>query len=348
MSYKLYETLGLNKNNNPSQKEIKAAYHKLALQYHPDKNPNNSDKFKEISNAYSILSDEGKKHEYDNLGDNNYNEGMNNGGGGINPDDLFEHFFGGNHFSRFNFDIRSNKPKKCSNIIKKIDVTLEEVYTGIDNTMKINVKNNCLNCIKRCDACNGKGVIQNIINRGFIQQISQSTCEICGGRGEKVSLNKNCSLCEGEGTYYKEHTAKLKVNAGFPNNYKTLFKGLGEQPKTKNQEAGDLVIHLEINENKNFTRINDDLYYKLKIDFIDTIVGKNITIPYFDEEIKLNTSEYGIILNKNEYKIKNKGLPNFNQNKKGDMIICVEVNNVKMKKDIDIDKLKQLLKDNIE
>ena len=355
MTFKLYEILGLNKNNNPSQQEIKKAYHKKALKHHPDKNPNNKDNeilFKEISNAYTILSDENKKRTYDNLGDDNYQEGNQND---MNPEDIFQHFFGNNNSpfgsaftSSFNFEFNRKQNRKCSNITKTINVTLEDVYNGIDSTIKINVKNNCLNCINICKECDGKGVIQTMRSLGIMQQIIQKTCDRCRGKGEIIELNKHCKKCNGEGTYINEHNANLKISAGFPNNYKTSFKGLGEQPKSKNDIPGDLIIQINILDNKYFKRDNNDLYYTYKINYLDSIFGKIIEIPYFNENIKLNTKNYGIILHKNEYTIKDKGLPIFNKrNNYGNLIIKFEINNIEFKKNIkenDIEEFKNLFK----
>lgn len=350
MNFKLYELLGLDKNNNPNQKDIKSAYHKKALKHHPDKNRNNNENetlFKEISNAYTILSDENKKMKYDRLGDNNYQESDTNE---VNPEDIFQHFFGhqsnrfGSSFSSsFNFDFEQRQ-EKCSNITKVINATLEDVYNGIDNTMKINVKHNCLKCITMCDNCDGNGIIQTLRNLGLMQQIMQRTCEKCKGKGEIVSLNKNCKQCNGDGNYIRENNANLKVSPGFPNNYKTSFKGLGEQPKTKNQLAGDLIIVINIASNKYFKRDNNNLYYTYNIDYLDSIIGKIIEIPYFNENIEINTKKYGVILNKNEYTIKNRGLPLFNNNNKqyGDLILNFNINPIKLKENIDDNEILEL------
>ena len=163
-----------------------------------------------------------------------------------------------------------------------------------------------------------------------------------------LELNKHCKKCNGEGTYINEHNANLKISAGFPNNYKTSFKGLGEQPKSKNDIPGDLIIQINILDNKYFKRDNNDLYYTYKINYLDSIFGKIIEIPYFNENIKLNTKNYGIILHKNEYTIKDKGLPIFNKrNNYGNLIIKFEINNIELKKNIkenDIEEFKNLFK----
>jgi len=363
MTFKFYDLLDLDRNKEPNQEEIKKAYKRMAMKYHPDKNPNNkeaSEKFKDITNAYSILSDENKKRQYDQLGDN-YEEG--NSMNDINPEDIFSHFFGGrsgmggygrsghgdmhNPFADFgfNFDMKHEKRNyKCGNITKTYVTKLEDVYNGIDNTMKISVKKYCFNCKIKCEKCNGMGRIKQIRNLGVIQAITENTCNKCGGSGEILKPNKNCIDCKGEGIYQKETTANLKVNPGYPNNYKTIFKGLGEQPKSVDQEAGDLILIITIEENKILKRDGNNLIYKNKISFIDSLIGKDIEIPYFENKIELNTSKFGILLNNKKYKIDGKGLPTYgNSVKKGDMIIEFEIEETKLKNIEKKNELKKLL-----
>jgi len=363
MTYKYYDLLGLNISDKPTDNDIKKAYRKMAMKYHPDKNPNNEEaanKFKEITNAYSILSDENKKQQYDQLGDN-YEEG--NTMSDINPEDIFSHFFGNRAnnmggFGRgmgdihhpfadfgFNFDMkRERRNNKCSNITKTYVTKLEDVYNGIDNTMKINIKKYCLKCKSKCEKCNGMGRVKQIKNMGIIQAISETSCNKCGGTGEILKPNNNCIDCKGEGIYYKEQTANLKVNPGYSNNFKTVFKGLGEQPKSSDQEAGDLILLITIEDNILLKRDGNNLIYKNKISFIDSVIGKDIVIPYFENKIELNTAKFGILLNNKKYKIDGKGLPSYtNNSKKGDMIIEFEIEETKFKNIEKKNELKKLL-----
>lgn len=367
MSYKYYELLGLKKENNPSQRDIKNAYHKVAMANHPDKNPNNKkceELFKQISNAYSILSDENKKRDYDRLGDNNYQEnGNNGGGGGMSHDDIFAHFFGNrNHQERFrrgggspfsdfgfNFDTGGNgRRNNCENINKNITVNLNDVYKGINTEIKIQIKKHCLKCIKKCENCNGSGTVKQIRNMGILTQISESTCNICKGRGEIHNKNKNCNECKGNGSYIKEEKTKLIVNPGFPDKYKKVFKGFGEQPTTNNQKAGDLILEINIDKNHVLKREGNNLYYSIEVDFIDSVIGKDINIPYFDNSININTSTFGVLLHGKKYMLEGKGLPIFNnENKFGNMFVDFSIKQCKIKNNNKLNELKILLNEMI-
>tara|TARA_B100000795_G_scaffold269491_1_gene259031 strand:+ start:1076 stop:2182 length:1107 start_codon:yes stop_codon:yes gene_type:complete len=368
MNYKLYDNLGLKKTDNPTDADIKSAYKKYAMKYHPDKNKNNkeiSDKFKDISHSYSILSDVKKKREYDQLGDNGYVEG--NNGGGINPEDIFEQIFrshGGNMGGfggmggmggmggRFSHNFASNdqneENSKCNTIHKTLNVGLEDVYNGIKNNMTLNILKHCLSCNTICNNCNGKGIIKQVKSMGILTQIFQGACDICNGTGIILKASKNCNECSGKGTYTKDISANLSIPKGFTNNYKTIFKGMGEQPKNKHKKSGDLIIELNIQQHKNFIRKGNDLYYKTEISYIDSVIGKEIEIPYFSNSIKINTLKYGILSNNNDYLIENKGLPVQNKDIFGDMYIEFKINYPKIKDTSKIEELKLLLKSMIE
>lgn len=349
MTYKLYDCLGVNKN--ASLDEIKKAYKKNAMIYHPDKNKNNPDaldKFKEISNAYDILSDETKRNEYDRLGDDRYNNGGNDMQGQVNPDELFERFFGsrGHGFSHhFNFNSFGNNNNNCNDINQVYNATLEEVYYGINKNIKLKIKNYCKKCIGKCDNCNGKGIINQIINMGFLTQMTTGPCDKCSGTGSSSKINKKCTECNGDGIYETEQNANLAIPKGFDDGIKTLFEGLGEQPKFSSQKPGNLILEIRVADHKQFIRKSYDLYTKININFLESIIGKEIIIPYFDEEIKININQFGIINPTKNYIIKNKGLPILHSNiKRGNMVIDFNIDYPKkLKENADIDNIKEIL-----
>lgn len=358
MSDNLYEILGVNKN--ASQDEIKSAYKKLAVKYHPDKNKGNEEaekKFKSISNAYNVLTNNDEKQKYDNNNENQhfYQGGMGGMGGMNGHEDIFEQFFsrggrfGSGGFSHFHGAGMgggrggNSEPTKCESINKTINITLDDIYEGINRTMNISVKKYCLSCNKKCDKCDGRGMIQQIKNLGIFQQVFSATCDNCSGSGIIIDLKSACSECNGKGTYMKENNASFIIPPGIDENYKTVFKDLGEQPKNKNSVPGDLIFNFNIIEHKHFIRNANDLYYKCDISFIDSLLGKNITIPYFKESININTKIFGVLSNGKKYLLEGKGLPIINTKNKGNMFIEFNISYPKMKNEENINELRKLL-----
>jgi len=342
MTHKLYDILGV--NNNSSQDEIKRAYKKLAMQFHPDKNPNNPDaeiKFREISNAYSILSDEQQRKKYDHLGDDNFNESGGNEHD-VDVNEIFNNLFGNRHSHHdpfadafFGFKNRNNgnNNNKCSDILKTLNVSLEDVYNGINKNITFKVNNYCKKCNKTCDKCNGAGMIQQMLQMGPFTQIIQQPCNNCNGQGIYIRAVKSCSECKGEGIYETEHLCNLNIPKGFEDGMKTVFNNLGEQPKKQNQTAGNLILELKVQDHSIFSRKGNDLYYKLSITLTESILGKDITISYFDDVIKININQFGVINPNKQYIIKNRGLPIINTEKKGNLFLEFNIIYPKLEKD---------------
>lgn len=333
MTYKLYSALGLDKNENPSQHDIKKAYKKMAMEYHPDKNKGNADaeaKFKEISNAYEILSDENKKNQYDQTGDENFNRGNE---GHMNPHDIFEHFFKRSHgFSHnFGFNFEENQPNTCQPIHKHLNVSLEEVFDGISKNITINVTKYCHQCLKKCKNCNGAGVVKQVHNLGIFTQIFQGKCDMCDGSGQMLEPKKSCAECGGSGKYAKDFNAFLGLPKGIDNGFRTSFSEMGEQPRIPGQRAGDLILEVRVNEHPIFVRKGNDLYYKTKLSYVESVVGKNISIPYFKDTVKIHTGIFGVVYPGKQYMIEGKGLPILNSSNYGNMFVEFEIKYPKVK-----------------
>lgn len=356
MNYKFYSVLGLNRNNNPDQNEIKRAYKKMAMEYHPDKNKDNpkaEEKFKEISNAYAVLSDEEKKRVYDQCGDEGYSEREGTAQGPMNHADIFEQFFRnhnpfGHHFG-FDFDDMgmggNHNRKTCASVHKQLEISLEEAFEGINKNMTISVTKYCLHCMSTCANCNGSGIVKQIRHMGILTQVFQGRCDKCGGIGHCVDAKKSCSECSGNGKYSKDVNAHLSLPRGIASGFKTAFPEMGEQPRAPNQKAGDLILEISIAEHPIFKRNNNDLYYKCDLTYIESVIGKEIVVPYFKETIKINTNMFGVVHPSKSYIIEGKGMPIPDTNRYGNMFLEFNIRYPKIKKSDKIVELEALLRE---
>ena len=323
MSKNYYEILGLSKN--ASEEEIKKAYKKMAIKHHPDKNPNNKEesekKFKEISEAYQVLSDPKKRDIYNNYGEEGLKHEGQMGGGGDGPhhsaEDIFKMFFGGgagggmeNMFHGHHQQQRRNKsaPK-----VVNIPISLKELYDGTKKKITLKLKKCCGKCdgvgginLRNCDGCNGTGMKRMVrqIGPGMMQQI-QTVCGDCKGSRQKAS--SVCMDCNGNGLQLYEKQFLLIIEPGCYNDEKKIFENSGDE--LPNEEIGDVIFIIkENNNNPSLTRIGHDLIYNYEMTLGDSIAGAQIYFQNINGESILYTEPD--ILENNSYRIiKNKGMP---------------------------------------
>ena len=335
----------LNIEKNASEDEIKKSYKKMAIKWHPDKNPENKEeaeaKFKEISEAYQVLSDPQKKELYDNYGEEGLKQ-ENMGGGGMNahfnsPDDIFKMFFGANGKHPFAngfgnddmFEQRRQKRKSEPKIVN-IPISLKECYTGSKKKITIKIRRSCVGCdglgginLKNCHDCNGAGVkiINRMIGPGMIQRM-QTNCQTCNGN-KKIASNI-CNDCKGEKVKNEEKQFLLVIEPGSENEDKKIFENTGD--KLPDEETGDVIFILkEELDNKGFQRIGNDLIYTHNITLGDSIVGINVNFLHINGERIIYQEEH-IIKEKSYTLIKNNGMPHKNNsNLFGDLYVIYDI-----------------------
>ncbi len=336
-----YEVLGVERS--ASDAEIKSAFRKLAKKYHPDLNkddPNAAEKFKEVEEAYSILSDESKRKMYDQYGHAGVNQGASGFGGsgfgnfgGVDVDlgDIFDSFFGGDSmggFSSFGGRGQSrNRKTRGSDTIMRIKLSFDEAVYGCDKKIKLDVVEDCEECdgeggfdSKTCPDCNGAGVIiqeQRTI-LGTFQ--SKSTCPRCHGSGK--TFKRSCNNCHGQGKVRKTKTITVSVPAGINTSDRLRVSGKGN-PGTNGGENGDLYLEFIVEDHEYFIRKDDDIYIEIPLTITEATLGAKKTIPTLYGNLKLNISS-GIQTGDKE-KIRGKGVDNKYRGHKGDMYLVYKV-----------------------
>ena len=327
-----YEVLGVDKG--ASADEIKKAYRKLAVKYHPDKNPGDKEaeeKFKEAAEAYSILSDPDKKAKYDQFGHagvDGAGPDFSGGFGNLNDilNDLFGGAFGGGFggFGGFGGGFggnrggqRQQRVYRGRDIRVRVKLTLEEIAKGVEKEISIEKSVPCSDCggrgarnssdIKTCTACGGTGQVQRVVNSLFGQTVTYSTCQQCGGEGKIIS--NPCRTCGGSGLVRKRETIKVKIPAGVEAGMQLTIQGEGHAAKN-NGINGDLLVVVEEQEHTYFKREGNNLFYTQVISLPDAILGAEVEIPCLDgpRKIKIDVgTQSGTVM-----KIGGKGLPTVN------------------------------------
>ncbi|KAL7401992.1 hypothetical protein ABVT39_007798 [Epinephelus coioides] len=318
-----YDLLGV--SPKASQEELKKAYRKLALKYHPDKNPNEGERFKLISQAYEVLSNPEKRELYDQGGEQAIKEG--GMGGGTSPMDLFNMFFGGGG--------RMQRERRGKNVIHQLGVTLEEMYNG--STRKLGLQKNviCEKCegyggkkgtLEKCSNCKGRGVQVKVqqIGPGMIQQI-QSMCSDCQGQGEKFNSKDRCKNCNGRKVERKKKILEVHIDKGMRDGQKITFNGEGDQEP--GLEPGDVIIVLDQQEHAVFQRKDDDLMMKMNIKLAEALCGFKKTIRTLDDRMLIINSHPGEVIKHNDIKcVQNEGMPVFRDPyEKGQLMIHFQV-----------------------
>jgi DnaJ-class molecular chaperone len=287
-----YEALGL--QMGATEDEVKKAYRKLALRLHPDKPTGDAEKFKKIQGAYDILSDPEKRQNYDQFGNPEGPQGGPGGfPGGFNPNDIFTQMFGGGFGG-------PRGPVRRANHEHEIKITLEEAYRGVTKNFKIALSKPCWTCQKKCPQCRGRGQVQIQMGPMAFAQ----PCPACQGIGVH---GQGCQECNFKSKKVENLNLELKIPKGVQSGNTLTAHGLGEQGRTKDEEAGDIIFHIKIQDHLELLRQGDDLVWHTKISFMDSVNGKVIEAPHFDGPISIDTADWGVLDPREDYVIPGKG-----------------------------------------
>jgi len=328
---KFYDILGVKPDAGDS--ELKKAYRKLALKYHPDKNTEAGagEKFKEISMAYEVLSNAEKRKLYDQHGEQGIKEG--GGGGGHNPMDIFDMFFGGGGGlgGMFGHGGGRRGPRKTKNLVHQLGTTLEEMYNG--TTRKLALKKNviCEDCDGKggaegaevtCKACRGSGMEVKIrqLGPGMMQQI-QSVCGKCGGQGKSIDPKLQCKKCKGKKVNSEKKILEVQIDKGMEDGQKIPFMGEGDQEP--DMEPGDIIIILDEKEHSTFKRSGVDLILQQTINITEALCGFKKLVKTLDDRQLLIQTVPGEVIKTDDVKcVYGEGMPTYrNPFEKGKLII---------------------------
>jgi len=334
-----YDVLGIARD--ASKDQIKDAYRKLALQYHPDRNkaPEAEERFKEISEAYAVLSDDQKRQQYDTLGSADFSQQYSQEdifrnadfesvfrdfGFGSNFSDLFASLFGGGRYGYGERQIRG------SDIGFEVNITLEEAFRGLDKEIQVPRTERCNVCSGSgakpgtspgtCPRCNGTGQLRIVRSAGFAQFVQVGVCPNCRGRGRVVEIP--CGECGGSGTVKRTRRITVRIPPGVDEGSQLRLKGEGDSSKEGGQQ-GDLFIMVHLLPHRHFRRDGDDLYYDQELGYAQAALGAEATVPTMEGEVNLSIppgSQPGQIL-----RLKGKGMPRLNGYGRGNLLVRLKI-----------------------
>src|SRR5574344_1784931 len=337
-----YEVLGVSKTANAD--ELKKAYRKLALKYHPDRNKGNAEaeeKFKEVNEAYSVLSDETKRAQYDQLGPDAFEQAQQGGGPGGNPfgggfggfsgsgmEDIFDMFFGGQG-GRGGRSANAG-PQRGADLRFDLEITFEEAAFGIEKEINLYRDETCDHChgngaepgskVETCPECHGSGYVRFTQNTMFGQMVNERPCSKCHGEGKIVS--EPCKECRGKGTMKKNKHLKVKIPAGVDNGSRLRVAGEGEAG-AKGGPSGDLYVFLYVKPHKFFERDGTTVLCEVPINIVQATLGAEIKVPTLDGQVVMKIPEGtqpGKVL-----RLKGKGIPSLRGGMRGDQLVRVKV-----------------------
>ncbi|MDR3252347.1 MAG: molecular chaperone DnaJ [Tannerella sp.] len=343
-----YEVLGVGKS--AAADEIKSAYRKKAIQYHPDKNPDDKDaeeKFKEAAEAYDVLSNPEKRQRYDQFGHAGVGSsaaggGGYGGGGGMSMDDIFERFgplfgdllgnaFGGGRFSGGGFSRGGGRSvQRGSDLRVKVRLNLKEIANGTEKKIKVNKHVQCTKChgsgaedansVTTCQTCHGNGYVTRVANTILGQMQTQSTCPTCNGQGKTIT--KKCKTCHGEGVVRDDEVVNINIPAGVMRGMQLSVQGKGNAARYGGIN-GDLLVVIDEEQDNELIRDENDLIYNLLLSVPQAILGDTVEVPTVEGRAKVKIeagTQPGKVL-----RLRGKGLPSINGYGTGDLLVNINV-----------------------
>jgi molecular chaperone DnaJ len=338
-----YEVLGVPKNADEST--LKSAYRKLAMQYHPDRNPGDKvaeEKFKEAAEAYDVLNNADKRARYDRMGHAGVDGSMGGGYGGrgfSSAEDIFTAFgdifgdMGGSPFESFfggGGGRQRAQGQRGTNLRIKVRLTLEEIASGVNKKIKVKKQISCHTCqgsgakdansVSTCSTCKGSGYIKQVRNTFLGQMATTATCHTCKGSGRMVTAM--CGTCKGEGTVYGEETIDIQIPAGVADGMQLQLSGKGNSG-AKGGVPGDLLISIEEAPHEHFQRDGMNIHHEMFINFADAALGTSVEVPTLDGRVRIKIpagTQAGKV-----FRLEGKGLPSVQSYGRGDELVHINL-----------------------